>query len=377
MKVTTVRRGAIISVLCLLVAAVFASPTVRGAIAQVAYAAEGFAIHYFNDDVQDDGNDRNNYNFGPDRKAQADKAVESGTVANVQDYIAKKDGTGDFFESIAVDPALCAAIALHLDESMELPETILVDEQNELIGQRANVAHKHFISDHAYWERAVNLIKQFLTSGEITIGNLNDYTSSMYQWHNGLDGNKPSVIVKNTHNLGGTYIKFDLGKPGSVRFRLECGYQPIDTPYWPAPDEPEPPQPTPEPTPQPTPEPTSLLRSLRTPMLDRRHRFRTTPRVRMISVVVRTMTQLPRLRMSRSARRSTIRPLRLSPRHLNLRLMNRRRLPMVSATHLLIPIQAARLSMIPMVKSSSILTLTQVRPKITRFRPATVRTTAI
>ena len=199
MRVRTARRGAMFSVIALLVAALIGSPSVRGWIAQVAYAAEGIAIHYFNDDVQDDGNDRNNYNFGPDRKAQADKAVADGTVTTVQDYIAKKDGTGDFFESISVDPALCAAIALHLDESMNLPETILVDEQNELIGQRANVAHKHFLDDHEYWERAVRLIKQFLTSGEITIGTLNDYTSSMYQWHNGLDGNKPSVVVKNSH----------------------------------------------------------------------------------------------------------------------------------------------------------------------------------
>ena len=60
MRVRTARRGAMFSVIALLVAALIGSPSVRGWIAQVAYAAEGIAIHYFNDDVQDDGNDRNN-----------------------------------------------------------------------------------------------------------------------------------------------------------------------------------------------------------------------------------------------------------------------------------------------------------------------------
>ena len=56
-------------------------------------------------------------------------------------------------------------------------------------------------------------------------------------------------------------MQFDLGKPGIVKYRLECGYQPIDTPYWPTPDIPPindnpTPTPDPDPTPTPTPNPT-------------------------------------------------------------------------------------------------------------------------
>ena len=247
------KRGALISAALLILAICVCVPSVRSNIAHLAYAAQDRAVLYFNNEVQDDGIANNNYNFGYDRKAEADKAVADGKAQTVQEWIATNKGEGDFFYSISVDPALCAAVALHMDESLELPETILVDEQNVLIGQRADQAHLHFLKDQSYWDRAQELIKKYLTSGEIRIENLSDYTSAMYMWNNGLEGNKPSVIVRNTTNAGGDMIVFDLGKPGIVKFRLQCGYQPVDIPYWPTPDKPpvpdnpEPDEPTLEP----------------------------------------------------------------------------------------------------------------------------------
>ena len=247
------RRGAILSVLALLLVACLAVPAVRGVFEAAAQAIEGIEVHYFNDDVQDDNIDTNNYNFGPDRYKSASEAVADGKAAKVVEYIATKEGTGDFFESIKVDPALCAAIALDMDERLAFDEKILTDEQDVVIGQRADAAHLHFLKDHAYWERAVKMITERLTSGEISIQEINDYTSSMYQWHNGLEGNKPAVIVRNSHNSGGHFVQFNLGKPGVVRYRLECGYQPVDVDYWPTPDKPpipdnpEPPTPPDEP----------------------------------------------------------------------------------------------------------------------------------
>lgn len=261
-------RGAILSVLALLLVACLAIPSIRGAFTNTANNIKGVEVHYFNDDVQNDGIDTNDYNFGPNRYVAAVEAVESGAVDSVQDYIAKKDGTGDFFESIAVDPALCAAIAVDMDEKLAFDEKILKDEQNELIGQRANKAHLHFLKRHAYWERVVKLITERLTSGEIALRWHDDYVSSMYQQHDGLEGNKPAVIVRNSRNCGGWFVEFDLGKLGAVSYRTWCGYQPKNPDeYWPVPDKPDipdnptpptppTPQPTPEPTPPPTPDPT-------------------------------------------------------------------------------------------------------------------------
>ena len=252
------RRGALISAVLLILAICVCVPSVRSNIAHLAYAAQDRVIKYFNNEVQNDSIANNNYNFGPDRKAEADKAVADGKAQTVQEWVATNNGEGDFFYSISVDPALCAAVALHMDESLELPETILIDEQDVLIGQRADQAHLHFLKDQKYWDRAIELIKKYLTSGEIRIEHLSNYTSAMYMWNNGLEGNKPSVIVRNTTNAGGDMVVFDLGKPGVVKFRLQCGYQPVDIPYWPTPDkppvpdnpepdEPEPDEPTLEP----------------------------------------------------------------------------------------------------------------------------------
>ena len=240
-----------------------------GAIPRLVSAAnaanQGREIVYYNDMVNEDEIGNNNFNFGPDRKAWAEEAVQNGEAASVKDYIAKSDGAGDFFESIAKDPALCAAIALDIDERLNFDELILVDEQDELIGQRADAAHLHFLSDEEYWNRAVEMITERLTLGEISLQSIGSYTSSMYMYPDHLQGDRPSVIVRNSTNTGGTVLVFDLGKPGIVKYRLECGYQPIDPSYWPTPDEPpvpdnpEPtpdPEPTPTPDPEPTPEPT-------------------------------------------------------------------------------------------------------------------------
>ncbi len=247
-----VRRGAFLSVLALFLVACIVAPPIEGAFASATNAIKGIEVHYYNNDVQDDGVDANNYNFGPDRYAAAVEAVKSGAAVSILDYIAK-----DFFESIAVDPALCAAIAFDMDERLAFDDKILVDEQNELIGQRANKAHLHFLRKHAYWERVVKLIVERLTSGEKELIEIVGYTSSMYQHHNGLDGNKPSVVVRNSRNSGGHFIQFNLGKLGVVRYRLECGYQPVDIDeYWPVPDKPDiPDNPTPPTPPQPTPDP--------------------------------------------------------------------------------------------------------------------------
>ena len=169
---TATRRSAIVAVVCLVVAIFAIVPQARGQLAKAVNVVSGKEIVYFNDEVQLDDDDTNNYCFGPDRKAEADKAVKAGTAKTVQEYIATKDGKGDFFESIAVDPALCAAVALHMDEALKLPKTILEDEQNELIGQRADKAHLHFLKDQDYWDRAKELITEYLTSGKREIKHL-------------------------------------------------------------------------------------------------------------------------------------------------------------------------------------------------------------
>ena len=130
--------------------------------AQAAAANGGREIIYYNDMVNEDDIGNNNFNFGPNRKEWAETAVKDGEAEDVLSFIAKNDGTGDFFNSIQHDPALCAAIALDMDETLAFDEPILIDEQNELIGRRADAAHKHFLRDGEYWSRAIKLITERL-----------------------------------------------------------------------------------------------------------------------------------------------------------------------------------------------------------------------
>ena len=89
-------------------------------------------------------------------KLNADSAsTADGKATSGQEWVATNQGTGDFFESIKVDPALCAAVAVHMDESLVLPETILRDEQDIVVGQRADEAHLHFLKDQDYWDRVI------------------------------------------------------------------------------------------------------------------------------------------------------------------------------------------------------------------------------
>ena len=109
MKAPAFRVGALSAAILFLVAVYVSVPSFRGPVTDVISgenqpeqpAVSGRMIHYFCNDV--DGDDIGN--FGPDRKVQAEN---SGSTR--QTWIATNSGTGDFFDSIAVDPALCAAV---------------------------------------------------------------------------------------------------------------------------------------------------------------------------------------------------------------------------------------------------------------------------
>ena len=196
-------------------------------------------IRYYNSDL------RNSTNFGPDRRVMSGK----NTVSGVLDWTANNDGTGDFFESIAEDPALCAAIAVHMDEKLSLPRKILRDEQNVPIEERADAAHLHFLRDYAYWDEVISQIKDYLTKGTIEIKKLkaDKKTTTAEMLPNGLGGNKPSVVFGADFEKSGAWLlKFTLNY-GTVRFLIEYGYQPTDVDYI----QDEEPEPVVTPTPAP------------------------------------------------------------------------------------------------------------------------------
>lgn len=220
-------------------------------------------IHYYTYDVE-------NCNFGPDVYAEAKQMVEDGKASSIQDAIFHVDENGAVSgimrDRMTLDPALTAAITVDILNRSEIDwYSILGDRQNEFkdieIGRLADQLHLAFLKNHDFWDQVIANDLNLLKSGKVSIEKISDYTSSMYMIEDMLEGDKPSVVVRNSTNAGGHVIRFDLGKAGVYQYRLECGFQPIQVDYWPTPDvppipdEPEP-EPTPTPTPTPEPEPT-------------------------------------------------------------------------------------------------------------------------
>ena len=75
--------------------------------------------------------------FGWDRWTGANDAVKAGEAESVQEWIATKNGEGDFYYSMEHDPALTAAVALYLDQlGLTGNDPILEPEADLLVGER-------------------------------------------------------------------------------------------------------------------------------------------------------------------------------------------------------------------------------------------------
>lgn len=253
-----------------------------GAVADVVNSWTYYNNRANDNDVTSDDFNNDRHNGDDNTYHDGVQAVNDGKVGSVLEYnYVNKDGklSGEYINRInpmtsegpnnLADPALLAQHCVHVEELTGKP--ILLDEQNEPVGSRADKAHLHFLEDRNYAVACYERLADVYKHASVSIVEVNDYTSAMYMWHNGLEGNKPAVIVKNTQNAGGHLLVFDLGDKGiKIRYRIECGYQPVDISYVPVPDtppipdnpEPQPDPPSggdPEPTPEPEPEPTPTL----------------------------------------------------------------------------------------------------------------------
>lgn len=198
-------------------------------------------VHYYRNDISIN-------NFGPDVYAEAQAMVDAGQASSILDAVwhVNDDGTvsGIFHDRMYHDPALMGAIATDLLNREEIdPRLILgsryTEFENVPIGELADKLHQEFRKDYAFWDLVLANVETHLKSGSVDIVKLDNYTSSMYQLKDALKLENgelvPAVVVRNSNNAGGHAIVFDLGKAGVFKFRLECGFQPVDVHYWPVP----------------------------------------------------------------------------------------------------------------------------------------------
>ena len=90
------------------------------------------------------------------------------------------------------DPAFCAAIALHFDETGASGGAKLLEAYStQPVDVRAAFATKAFIANPDDWEACASAIDNLLVDVNPTIEELYQYTSAMYMVPNGLDGQYP------------------------------------------------------------------------------------------------------------------------------------------------------------------------------------------
>ena len=129
---------------------------------------------------------------------------------------------------------MAAAEITHYVNVIKPNNRILHDETwQQPIGQQPNYAADEFIKDPEYWQASVDKFLEVLRdNATVSIVKLDDYTSSMYMYHDGRAAGLPDIVVRNSTHTGGHALVFDFGKAGLIKLRLECGYQPVDVGYW-------------------------------------------------------------------------------------------------------------------------------------------------
>ena len=210
--------------------------------------------HFYNTDVQYDGDDDNNYNFGPN-PYNADWVAE--------------DYDQDFRERLKKDPALGAADLAWFDANMGT--RFLGEFYDSCKGDWAktmNEAKVRFMNDQSAYYKNLDAFFAYLDSAvKVEVRECKSVSDQMYMNPHTLDG-VPDVIVLLTDDHSGHELVYTFeikGDTFEVAYRIECGFQPTDvaeimgitpqnqsTPGTPStPDNPNPPSPNP---PGPTPD---------------------------------------------------------------------------------------------------------------------------
>ena len=172
--------------------------------------------------------------FDKEALTKAQEAVTKGEAESVLDYMRKHDDSGKMAFLLYYDPMYASAWGCYLDQmGVTGDNPILSAEQDLSVELRPDAATQRFIDNPEDWEDAITRIEDILwdESNTIELKELDNYTSGMYAVKDGVAEGIPSVVVRETTNAGGHFICITY-KGTELKFRLECGYQPVDIPNW-------------------------------------------------------------------------------------------------------------------------------------------------
>ena len=186
---------------------------------QSAYGSGGTTQWYrfYNSDLQNDGDESNDYNFGPNP------------------YVNDKDAKhydADFRERLKNDPALAAASTAWLDANVgtrylgEFYESCQGDWAKTM-----NEAKVGFMKDQSAYYKNLDAFFAYLDSAKkVEVRDCKAVSDQMYMNPHTADG-VPDVIVLLTDDHSGHELVYTFeikGNTFEVAYRIECGYQPTD-----------------------------------------------------------------------------------------------------------------------------------------------------
>lgn len=129
------------------------------------------------------------------------------------------------------DPALAAATLVdgyfNFNQANFLPSEIASMDRSKM----ADELHLKFLEDPDLWISLTDKYFAYLdANATFKVETLGSYTSAMYMRPNGLEENKPAVIVQDTSNGSGHALVITT-KDGKQMLRFECGWQSVRTWY--------------------------------------------------------------------------------------------------------------------------------------------------
>ena len=197
-------------------------------------------IHFYNWDNPAD----RKYNFGPDGFAVIDQ------YAKPQDELLDRityDGDGD---PKLPDPALMAAIAYAIDQKHNTNYLAQEWAATSKAGEVVNAACADLMSNADRRKQLAEDIKSQFDQATITVADIGDYKSMMWQVSDGF-ADRPAITIADSHHHGGHALVIEWENGDVLKLRFECGYQPMDVEFTPTSTEPPhttPTQPHTEPT---------------------------------------------------------------------------------------------------------------------------------
>ena len=168
---------------------------------------------FYNLKLQDDGDEDNDFNFGPEASGSAEELDEI------------------FRQRVVEDPALGAADMAWLDAIVgtrylgEFYESCKGDWAKTI-----NLSKESFIQDPVLYARAREAFFDYLDKASVSVETASGLTDQMYMNPYTEDG-IPDVIVLKTKNHTGKFLVYTFkikGNTFKVAYRLECGFQPTN-----------------------------------------------------------------------------------------------------------------------------------------------------